>query len=205
MDFIRAPGRKSAAALMSRWPIATTINHGLLRLDGPEKCCLEADLIEPGGQRWTIGVCHLHAHARETDEQMREKELPGLLDAFARHRAANHVHVLVGDFNSNSPHQQIDPDQLYPTSRKEWDENGGGFPRHVVQRMFDAGYGDAHHVCDSRFADTHGTFTTQHPGQRVDYIFTWGIERTRIKQAWIEYDRLAKYASDHFPIGVEIA
>jgi endonuclease/exonuclease/phosphatase family metal-dependent hydrolase len=25
-----------------------------------------------------------------------------------------------------------------------------------------------------------------------------------IKSAWIEYDRLAKYASDHFPIGVEI-
>jgi endonuclease/exonuclease/phosphatase family metal-dependent hydrolase len=26
----------------------------------------------------------------------------------------------------------------------------------------------------------------------------------RIKSAWIEQDRLAKYASDHFPVGVEI-
>jgi hypothetical protein len=31
------------------------------------------------------------------------------------------------------------------------------------------------------------------------------MERSRLKDAWIEYDRLAKYASDHFPVGVEIA
>ena len=36
------------------------------------------------------------------------------------------------------------------------------------------------------------------------YIFTHGIDRSRLKDAWIEYDRLAKYASDHFPIGAEI-
>jgi endonuclease/exonuclease/phosphatase family metal-dependent hydrolase len=27
---------------------------------------------------------------------------------------------------------------------------------------------------------------------------------TRIKSAWIEHDRLAKYASDHFPVAAEI-
>jgi endonuclease/exonuclease/phosphatase family metal-dependent hydrolase len=204
MDFIHAPGRKSAAALMSRWPIRKTINHGLLRLDGPEKCLLEAEVIEPTGRNWSIGVCHLHAHARESDEQAREKELTGLLETSAHHRADNRPHLLVGDFNSNSPNQRIDPDKLYPTSRKEWDENGGQVPRRIVQRIFDAGYVDTLHVFDPAFAETHGTFTTQQPGQRVDYIFVFGFDRAAIKNAWIEYDRLAKYASDHFPVGIEI-
>ena len=204
MDFIHAPGRKSAAALLSRWSIAKTVNHGLLRLDGPEKSFVEVEVVEPGGRMWSIGVLHLHAHARESDELMREKELAGLLDTFARHRSANLPHLLVGDFNSNSPHQRIDPEKLYPTSRNEWDANGGQVPRRVVQRVLDAGYVDALHAFDPVFAETHGTFTTQCPGQRVDYVFTFGFDRASIKHGWIEYDRLAKYASDHFPIGVEI-
>jgi endonuclease/exonuclease/phosphatase family metal-dependent hydrolase len=48
------------------------------------------------------------------------------------------------------------------------------------------------------------TFTTQHPGQRVDYIFTHGVDRRHIADAWIERDRLATYASDHYPVGAEI-
>src|SRR5207249_11844993 len=31
MDFIHAPGKKGSVALLSRWPIRETINHGLLR------------------------------------------------------------------------------------------------------------------------------------------------------------------------------
>ena len=50
-----------------------------------------------------------------------------------------------------------------------------------------------------------GTFSTQYPGQRVDYIFTHTILHSRFKDAWIEQDRLAKYASDHFPIGLELS
>ena len=48
------------------------------------------------------------------------------------------------------------------------------------------------------------SFNTQHPGQRVDYIFTHGVDAKAVRSAWIETDRLAKYASDHFPIGAEI-
>jgi len=38
----------------------------------------------------------------------------------------------------------------------------------------------------------------------VDYIFTYGIDARRLKNAKVEQDRLAKYASDHFPVMVEI-
>ena len=72
------------------------------------------------------------------------------------------------------------------------------------ENMLGAGYIDTLHAIRPDYASTHGTFTTQTPGQRVDYIFTHGFNRSRIKEAWIEYDRLAKYASDHFPVGVEI-
>ena len=34
-----------------------------------------------------------------------------------------------------------------------------------------------------------------------DYIFAYAAA---VRSAWIEYDRLAKYASDHYPIGAEV-
>ena len=66
------------------------------------------------------------------------------------------------------------------------------------------GYVDTLHAVRGDETVTAGTFNTQFPGQRVDYLFTHGIPPQRLKSAWIEYDRLAKYASDHFPVGVEV-
>ena len=81
-------------------------------------------------------------------------------------------------------------------------------PRQAVQKLFAAGYIDALHAVDPAAADlkkgNEGTFTTQFPGQRVDYTFTHALPTSAISRAWIEHDRLAKYASDHFPIGIEI-
>ena len=78
-------------------------------------------------------------------------------------------------------------------------------PRRVIETMVRAGYVDTLHAVRDDYATTAGTFSTQFPGQRVDYLFTHGVDRALLKDAWIEQDRLAKYASDHFPIGVEIA
>jgi endonuclease/exonuclease/phosphatase family metal-dependent hydrolase len=218
MDFIHAPGPKvEAAALLSRWPIARTINHALLRGrtpspgtpgegrgEGLEKSFLEADVIDPAGATWTIGVAHLHARAFEEDEQRREREIQIVLDTFAEHRRAGHPHLLVGDFNSNAPYQQINPDECKPKTREAWEQNGGRIPRRVVRRLLDAGYIDTLHAFDRKAGETLGSFSTQYPGQRVDYIFGFGFDRRAVKDAWIEHDRLAKYASDHFPIGVQI-
>ena len=66
------------------------------------------------------------------------------------------------------------------------------------------GYLRIDNAFDPRLGETGGTFTTQHPGQRVDYIFAFGFVPTAIRSAWIETDRLATYASDHYPIGAEI-
>lgn len=205
MDYIHAPGGKSAAALLSRWPIARTINHALLR-GGLEKSLLEADVTEPdSGRTWTIGVVHLHPKATEEDERQREKEIAVVLEVFASHRAAKRPHLLAGDFNANAPYQKIDPAQCKPATRDAWEKNGGKLPRRVVQKILDAGYIDSLRSFDLAASETGGSFSTQYPGQRVDYIWTFGIDPKGIRNAWIEQDRLAKYASDHFPIGVEVS
>ena len=204
MDSIAAQGAKHAVALLSRWPIVESINHAILRADGPP-CLLEATVREPGGSEWIIGVLHLSARAFEADEQTRERELAVLLELFEPHRQAGRPHLLAGDFNANSPIQRIDPEKTKPTTREAWHANGGQIPRRVIQKLLDVGYIDTLAATHPKLAASTGTFTTQFPGQRIDYVFAHGIDPSRIKAAWIEQDRLAKYASDHFPIGVELA
>jgi exodeoxyribonuclease-3 len=214
MDFILGEhrgkggeGKRQAAALLSRWPISETINHAPLHADSP-KSLLEATVIGPAGRQWTFGVVHLHAHATLADEKRRLAELDVVLAAFAPHRKQNRPHILCGDFNSTSPTQRVDPDRCKPKTREEWEANGNLLPRDAIKKILAAGYLDALHAIDPAAADLlngrEGTFTTQHPGQRVDYTFTFGIDRSALRGAWVEHDRLAKYASDHFPVGVEI-
>jgi exonuclease III len=140
----------------------------------------------------------------ESDEQIREKEVGALLDIFMSHRNMTRPHILCGDFNSNSPVQQIDPEKCKPSTKKAWNANGGLVPRRAIQKLLENGYVDSLHAVHPEQAKTQGTFSTQFPGQRVDYIFTHSIGRERLKEASIEDDRLAKYASDHFPVMAEL-
>lgn len=204
MDYIRAEGTNShSVALLSRWTIVQSANHAAIRDGVP--CLLESLVRSPDGSEWPMGVVHLHARAFEADEAEREREVAALLEVFAPLRQAGRPHVLMGDFNANTPIQKLDPERCKPKTREAWHANGGQIPRRAIQKMLDAGYVDSLHAAIGDAAATAGSFTTQFPGQRVDYIFTYGIEPPRLKRAWIEQDRLAKYASDHFPIGVEIA
>jgi endonuclease/exonuclease/phosphatase family metal-dependent hydrolase len=205
MDFIHAQGGRKGAAILSRFTIHETIDHGFLLGDlVAPRSLLEAVIIDPPGREWIIGAVHLSARAREEDEQKRDREIATLLGVFKRHRDANRRHILAGDFNSNAPYQQIDPEKCKPATREAWHANGGQIPRRVVQTILNHGYTDSALAANPELARTGGSFSTQYPGQRVDYIFTHGIENGKIKQAWIEQDRLAKYASDHYLIGAEI-
>jgi endonuclease/exonuclease/phosphatase family metal-dependent hydrolase len=203
MDFVTGLGNSArASALLSRWPIAESINHAALRPD-MSKSLLEATVLVPDLGPVVFGVLHLHHYDLDEDERQREGELAAVLDAFDIHRRQGHPHVLMGDFNASSPHQRIDPSRLRPEVRRHWDANGGSVPRRAIQTMLDAGYVDTfqHRVG----AVAQGTFCTRYPELRVDYIFTHGIDPARLSAAWIETDRLARYASDHFPVGAEIA
>jgi endonuclease/exonuclease/phosphatase family metal-dependent hydrolase len=203
MDFIHATAGRSAAAILSRFPMRETIDH-VAGEKRTVKSLLEATIVEPNGTEWIVGAVHLSAGAYEKDETQREDETAFVLDRFAVHRAANRRHLLLGDFNANSPMQRIDPDQCKPATREAWQANGGQIPRRAMQKLFDAGYSDALAAFDSAKAGSVGSFTTQYPGQRIDYVLMFGFSPATIQSAWIEQDRLARYASDHFPVGVEI-
>src|SRR5207253_1730476 len=125
---------KSAAAIFSRWEIRESINHAALR-PAISKSCVEATIVEPSGREWIITTVHLHAHALENDERLREAELSEILAALEVHRPKNRPHIVCGDFNANAPYQQIDPDRCKPSTRAEWQSNGGQVPRRVVQAL----------------------------------------------------------------------
>jgi endonuclease/exonuclease/phosphatase family metal-dependent hydrolase len=203
MDVVHAPGNKGSVALLSRFAIGESVNVAPLR-PGLTKSLLRATVFDERGTPWHFGVVHVQARAGEAHEQTREREIGIVLGEFAGLRAAGTPHVLLGDFNANSPHQRIELEKCKPSTREQAAGNGGTIPRRVVGAIEAAGYVDTLHAVKPEFAATHGTFTTQFPGQRVDYIFAHGFDRGRLKDAWIEYDRLATYASDHYPVGAEI-
>jgi endonuclease/exonuclease/phosphatase family metal-dependent hydrolase len=159
---------------------------------------------DPSGTDWPIFAVHLHPNASEADEDARLREIQTLLELTADHRQANRPHVVAGGFNATSPIQQIDPALCLPKTRDQWQANGLSLPRRAIGALLAAGYVDTLHASIGEAAATAGTFSTQFPGQRVDYIMTWGVPRARIRRAWIEQDRLARFASDHYPVGAEV-
>ena len=201
VDFLVGRGREGhAVALLARGEIVESINHAAMRADGP-RCFLEATVQMEKGPV-TIGLLHLSAHAGDADEDARMAEIAVVLHTFAAHRRDGRPHLLMGDFNSNSPVAEVDPEKLKPRSRREFDANGAALPRRVIRAILDAGYVDTLHARHPADAASAATFTTHHPGQRVDYIFAHGLTPVG---AWVERDRLATYASDHHPVGAEFA
>jgi endonuclease/exonuclease/phosphatase family metal-dependent hydrolase len=202
-DVLHSVGNHHASALLTRWPVRESINHAPLH-KSLEKSLLEATVVEPAGREWVIGVVHLHAQGLPEDEDRRMEEVDVLLNVFERHRNAGRPHLIVGDFNANAPYQRIDPQKCKPRTRREFEQTGGNLPRRVVRRMLDTGYADSLREVDAHAAETVGSFTTEFPGQRVDYVFTHGFGRNQIRSAWVEQGGRAREASDHFPVGVEI-
>ncbi|MGN6504978.1 MAG: endonuclease/exonuclease/phosphatase family protein [Tepidisphaeraceae bacterium] len=203
MDVIHAPGRKHAVAVLSRWPIVQTVNHAPRWVDGP-RCLVEAVIRLPGSIELPVLALHLHARTDDADEDRRMTEIGHLMDVTAEWRAAGRPHVIAGDFNANAPSQQIDIDRCKKSTQASYARNGNRLPRRVIQQLLDHGYVDTLQAANPEMAERAATFTTHEPGQRVDYIFTHGIPTAQIRSAWVETDRLATFASDHYPIGAEI-
>src|SRR5688572_14990363 len=107
-DCIAAEGPEHTAALLTRGRILESVNHAL-RLGGKgPRSFLEA-LVEVDGAAINIGLLHTTAKASDRRERIREKEIAHVLETFADRRAGDAPHLLMGDFNANSPIQRIDP------------------------------------------------------------------------------------------------
>ena len=203
MDFVHSAGRKHGCAVLSRYAIRDSVNFALLHSDLTNSFTL-ATMVDPGGRIWRVGAVHLHARATFADEEVRLKETEAILYLTRKLRDVGMSHILAGDFNANSPIQKIVREKCKPSTQEQMDQNGGLLPRQVISRLLEEAYVDALHARWGEKAGEMGSFSTQHPGQRVDYILAHGIPAGQIADAWIENDRLATYASDHYPIGVEI-
>ena len=149
-------------------------------------------------------MCISAAGANLADEVARLQDITTILGLLQQYRTSNRPHLLCGDFNSNAPYQKIDPSRCNSKTQTAYRENKNQLPREVVQSLIDAGYIDTYAVHHNEESEMIGTFDTQTPGQRIDYIFGFGVPTVSVKAAWVEQDRLAKYASDHFPVGAEI-
>lgn len=203
MDFAIGDGPKHPVAIFSRWEIEHTINHGLLTAGAPSM--LMAVIRSGDGVRWPVCGLHLHPRAALADEAVRLKQLDVVLGVLQPLRAAGAPHIVAGDFNSTSPIARVEPEKLRPNTREYYHGNGDRLPVEVIDRVLKSGYVDSlAAVAGEQTAGCTYTLSTLYPGQRVDYIFTHGVDESRLRTAWVEEDRLAKYASDHFPVGVEI-
>ena len=196
-DCVVAEGKDGrTAALLTRGRIVESVNHVAVSRDAADapRSFLEA-VVTVGGATLAVGVVHLTARAGEANEATREREVGFVLDALAPRRAANDPHALVGDFNAVSPAQTLDRDRLPEKVRDAYDAANGDLPRRAIAKLLDAGYADALAAGDAM------TFTTLQPGLRYDYVFAFGAT---VAEAWVEQDRLAVYASDHFPVGADV-
>jgi endonuclease/exonuclease/phosphatase family metal-dependent hydrolase len=205
MDYVVGWGRErggkaSAVGVMSRWPIRWSVNHGALREGGP-RGLVEARVAAEGGEMSVFGL-HLHSRATLEDERVRMGEVGVLLDVTRKLRERGEPHVLAGDFNANSPAQRIDLSRVKGSTRRAAEGQEGVIPRDVVAELERQGYVDSLLAASPEAGRTAGSFTTQHPGQRVDFVFAFGVG---VRSGWVETDRLAKYASDHYPVGAELA
>lgn len=156
MEVIHAPAGKHAVALLSRWPIVNSVNHGAL-WETPAGCLLEAGVRTTGGDV-IVGVT-----------QSEDPQDQPVADAFAQHRQAGTLHLVCGSLQA-------------------------------PERLLQLGYIDLLAGAQSQEAQA----SSAQPPRQTDAILAHGVDPSKVKSAWVEQDRLAVYASDHFPVGVEI-
>lgn len=198
--FWAAPVDSHGLGVLSRSVFDAAVSHSRPPLD---RACAEVQLVTPGGKTLTVFGLHLSPHITLERENVRVEQVGFLLDRTAELRAQGRPHVLMGDFNATRPGQKLDPPTMRENDRKRLAAQHGLVPTHAIAAILDAGYIDA-------FQAVHGedepglTMSTQTPSLRVDYIFLSGDLAGRLKNAGVHYERLARYASDHWPLWADL-
>ena len=187
--FGSAYGRSLAFA--SRVPIA---EYRWVRPRFSQHAFLE--LVPRGFDVRIFGV-HLSAVHAAWTEARRVRELRSLLAAIQQHDASRHI--VVGDFNTLAPNEQLDVSKLPLRLRLLVWLSGGRIRWQTVAIMLGAGYVDGYrlfHETDAGF-----TFPTRDPHVRLDYAFpskAWATELLSCDV--VRTPDAAHGASDHYPL-----
>lgn len=153
-----------------------------------------------GGSGTRIFGVHLSAIHSNLTERRRVYELRSLLDAVKRQQQG--FHLLMGDFNTLAPGEELDVHKLPPRLRAVMWLMGGKIRWRTIQLMLDGGYLDGYR----KFHKDEGfTFPTWSPHVRLDYTFLPTGFAERLTRCEIVRDAPgAREASDHFPLLTEI-
>ncbi|HSE34104.1 MAG TPA: endonuclease/exonuclease/phosphatase family protein [Pyrinomonadaceae bacterium] len=145
---------------------------------------------------------HLSARFSKWDERRRAREIRSLLDGVKRHQDG--FHVLVGDYNTLAPGEDLELAKLPAWIRGLIWISGRKLQRDTIQVALDAGYLDCYRM---RHKEEKGyTFPTWDPHVRLDYAFVPKTFADRILQCEVitEPESVMKAASDHLPLLVEL-
>ena len=184
------------------------LNHAWRHPPRTRHAILEVSLAD-GFPR--IFVLHLRAWFSKWSERQRGRELRGLLDGIneqlIRENQAFAFHVLAGDFNALAPGEKFDTSPMPAWIRGMVWISGRDIARSTIDMMRVDGYVDAWRAVHKDLEKEPGyTFPVWNPHVRLDYVFTPSKFASRFKACEVrESPEIAKRASDHYPLLVEIA
>ncbi len=191
-------------ALVSRYPILAHAHHRLNHSGpGDTRYLLEARLLLGDEQYLTVYVTHLEWRW----EDVRVEQVRALLLWTTRDKGR--PHILLGDFNAVHPDDVAEVEKAsgrpwaeYATSLPDLFRRQGDPNPRAIARILKAGYVDAFRAVgegDGR------TYTTDQPLLRLDYCFVDPSIGMWLQRARRWDTELARVASDHFPLVVDMA
>lgn len=143
---------------------------------------------------------HLSAVHASWTERRRVRELRAILERTALER--DRFHVVVGDFNTLAPGEQLDVAKLPRRLRPLVWLSGGRIRWQTIQVMLEAGYADAFRVLNAA-AEGH-TFPAWSPHVRLDYAFVPAAHAGRLSSCRVLHTAVDEDASDHFPLLLDL-
>lgn len=197
--------RSHSTGFLSRVPV---LGHAWRHPPRTRHAVLEVSLAD-GFPR--LFVLHLRAWFSKWSEQQRARELRGLLDGIreqlVREEHAFAFHLICGDFNALAPDEAFDPSPMPAWIRGMIWLSGRDIARSTIEMMHGEHYADAWRTLHEDREGAPGyTFPVWNPHVRLDYVFTPSAYAARFAACEVRRTpEVARTASDHFPLLVEIA
>jgi endonuclease/exonuclease/phosphatase family metal-dependent hydrolase len=153
--------------------------------------------IVPAGLPWRVYGVHLSAIHSNWTEGRRVVELRTLLHGIREHQHG--PHIVVGDFNTLAPGEELDLAKLPYRFRAVVWVTGGRIRWRTIQQMLDGGYRDAWRSLHPE--DPGHTFPTWDPHVRLDYAFVSAAGADHVRACEVRMEAgAARAASDHYPL-----
>jgi endonuclease/exonuclease/phosphatase family metal-dependent hydrolase len=154
------------------------------------------EIVLAGTEARIFGL-HLSSMFSKWGERHRAREIRALLNGIERHQHG--FHVVVGDFNTLAPTEELDVRRMPAWIRALVWMSGRDIQRETIQIMLDAGYADGFRLLHPEVKGY--TFPTWDRHLRLDYVFVPKPFAERLVACEvITTPAEVADASDHFPL-----